>query len=422
MKFSLKIAVSALISIMYIFNLNSVLISCISLSLFMMLFALNKKHYNNTLKSLIDLLIVSLPFSFKPLVGDNFFSLFILIQLLIILTSIFKKRGSSTVIDKLLWGGLLISINILYIFTQINYLSFEFELLIKTNIFILTLYCLSNKSSITSKQLSDYLRLYCLMGLVAAVSVFIQYLFFKYLGITDIGNQAELGQIRKGFSGLFYDYSIMSVYLASNALIILHFFINKVRVVNKSIDIILFLVFIGASVLTSARSGIAAFILSFIFLLIKERQIKVLVYSLLFGGPLSLGAFYLLTINRGENINYDSGRLENYERAIEFFDKNPLLGSGVIGYNPITQYMLPHNFILDFLVNYGIVITIVLLSALAYYLYQSFKYVPILGYLLLILLLGAMFHASLINTHYIMIPLILFLLVNNTRRTQSLGE
>lgn len=53
-----------------------------------------------------------------------------------------------------------------------------------------------------------------------------------------------------------------------------------------------------------------------------------------------------------------NGRDIQYKLAIDLFEKNPIFGVGVLGYNSITNLPYPHNILLELLSNYGLIITI----------------------------------------------------------------
>jgi O-antigen ligase len=209
------------------------------------------------------------------------------------------------------------------------------------------------------------------------------------------------------FAGLFYDYSIMSVYMSAvSCMLFIGIFSHK-YVFNKIIDFLLVIFFICVSAITSARTGIIAFlIVLFLFFLLAKKKSNIILFLILSISLFYLG-FHILSLNRDVVLLGDNGRWDAYLLAFDFFQKNPIWGSGGLGYGAMTNNMGPHNFILDFLVDFGLIVTIFLLILFGILFYNGLKIHPILSYLLLLFLVGGLFHSSFINTHYIMIPLLL---------------
>jgi len=407
------------ISILYMFNLNQIVVGGLSILLF--LFYFNRIRKRATINEAFTIcLILTLPFSFSPLVGSSFFSLFIIIQFLficVLLVSNFSSKKNQAI--QVLGLGLLLFCLGVYFFNQSNYPKILVETLIKTLLFLLIIIVALIKLKISKLTVLSMMRFYVFAGSVAGLMVLIQYLSFKLLGINYLGVQNQFGTSRTGFAGLFYDYSISSIYLSSVSLILCFGLLTKQYFINYKWSIILLFFTIGTSVLTSGRSGIAALFIAIFFLLIYLRNIKVIVISLIAGFPLVKTILYIYSLNRTTNLSNDSGRLDNYLNALNYFYKNFWFGARFLGFSETSKSMLPHNFILDFLVQYGIVFTLLLLLFVIVVWFKGLKKQPILFFLFLLMLVGGNFHASFINTHYIIIPLILIIGTLNNNESIS---
>ncbi|WP_426477606.1 O-antigen ligase family protein [Chryseobacterium sp. CBSDS_008] len=407
------------ISILYMFNLNQIVVGGLSILLF--LFYFNHIRKKATINEAFTIcLILTLPFSFSPLVGSSFFSLFIIIQFVficILLAGNFSSKKNQLI--QILGLGLLLFCLAVYFFNQSNYPKILVETLIKTLLFLLIIIVALIKLKISNLTVLSMMRFYICAGAVAGLMVLIQYLSFKLLGINYLGVQNQFGKFRTGFAGLFYDYSISSIYLSSVSLILIYGLLTKQYIVNYKWSFILLFFTIGTSVLTSGRSGIAALFIAIFFLLIYLRNIKIIVISLIAGFPLIKTILYIYSLNRTTNLSNDSGRLDNYLNALNYFYKNFWFGSRFLGFNETSKSMLPHNFILDFLVQYGVVFTLLLLLFLIVVWFKGLKKQPILFFLFLLMLVGGNFHASFINTHYIIIPLILIIGTLNNNESIS---
>ncbi|TZF92412.1 O-antigen ligase family protein [Chryseobacterium panacisoli] len=413
------ISICFVISILYMFNLNQIVVGGLSILLF--LFYFNRIRKRATVNEAFTVcLILTLPFSFSPLVGSSFFSLFIIIQFLficVLLASNFSSKKNQLI--QVLGLGLLLFCLGVYFFNQSNYPKILVETLIKTLLFLLIIIIALIKLRMSDLTVSSMMKFYVFAASVAGLMVLIQYLSLKILGINYLGVQNQFGKSRTGFAGLFYDYSISSIYLSSASLILCYGLLTKKYIINYKLSIIFLLFTIGTSVLTSGRSGIAALFIALFFLLIYLRNIKIIVVSLIVGFPLVKTILYIYSLNRTTNLSNDSGRLDNYLNALNYFYKDFWFGARFLGFSETSKSMLPHNFILDFLVQYGVIFTLLLLLFLIVVWFKGLKKQPILFFLFLLMLVGGNFHASFINTHYIVIPLILIIGTLNNNESIS---
>ena len=118
----------------------------------------------------------------------------------------------------------------------------------------------SVKYKINNKQITRLQEYYISATKIAALGVFIQFIMLNFFD-NPVGYYACFGGYRHSFGFLFSDYSFLSLYLSSGASMV---YFTKYNRTNGNIiwvvDIGLLLL---ASILTSARTGIASFLLIF---------------------------------------------------------------------------------------------------------------------------------------------------------------
>jgi len=169
---------------------------------------------------------------------------------------------------------------------------------------------------------------FVLLGFFSALGLFIQIIAYKFWGI-EFGKMDFEGN-REAFGFMWNDYSFLSLFFASLIPLVwyLHFsFLFRVFIC---------LIFIAASVLTSARTGFMAFVLAIaVFFIIdvsasllRGKLRKALLFFLLFiflVFPIAI--FWLITAFPRLASLSGSGRLEGYISAFQFLDGNLLFGS-----------------------------------------------------------------------------------------------
>ena len=407
-----------IICLLYLFKLNHLIGTSLAILYCLLVLYVNNRKSISFKESLLDLVILSLPFSFIPLLEQlNFVSLFVVLQVIIIV-AYFKisKRNFFAALILLLF----LLINVVYLFNLGYSGYFSFEIMIKINLFVLFSYVISVSFKLSDEALMRLKKSYIISGLVSAITIILQYVFNVYLGITDLGTQSKFGEVRQGFTGLFFDYSIMSVYMASLAgFILLTILLKKLIVKSLLLNLLLVVFFLGVSALTSARSGIFAFFATVVFFLIWNRRFVQLFFLGIISIPFIFLILYIIALNRSSDLSADSGRFYNFQKALDYFYDNPFFGSGGIGYNAITNNMLPHNFILDLLADFGILITCLILLKLFYVFKVGLKDNMELSFVLVLFMIGGLFHASFINTHYIIFPIALILGYNNFKNEST---
>jgi hypothetical protein len=417
-----EVCLCLFLSFIYLFEYtHAEEVSIILFSLFFLIEYLRKSDINFIL---LKALTVSLPISFYPLT-ENYISVFIIIQILLCL-NIFGKKIRGGIILVLLLIICCLSISS-FLFHQSLYHTIEIEVFIKLMLFLVSLLSVYKSINLSKIQILYLIKLFILTAGVAGIAVLGQ-IILRICGIVYVGYQSmqieKIGQqpmegVRIGFCGLFKDCSLISVYLAATGGSLLISFLKKQYIFGKLTDCFFALFFIITSILTTARSGIMAFFLTMIVFFFVEKR-RILLVALCWILPLFYFTFELLASMRGDLLS-DNGRYDNFMRAINFIVKNPIWGSGILGFVALSRLpgagcIVPHNFILEFLADFGIIISLLLTIVLIMILLNGMKNVQFCFYLLLSFCFGALFHSSFINTHYIMIPLFLISAYDTKRR------
>lgn len=243
---------------------------------------------------------------------------------------------------------------------SVNIIANSFDYTLSLLIFLL-FFCwpyLLTKHQINMVNLMFALRVYLYAVMLTAIGVFIQLLLDRFLGIQFF--RVIQFSTRTAFSFLWMDFSFLSLYLSSAVPLLFLSFKGKKRFVFSGF-------LLTASLATSARTGVTAFIFIFIlYTIFYRKNIKDIVYSLA-AFPLILYFIYkiylFLSVRGVENIANDNGRFSNYLVGYNFWLNNMMYGNFL---DPKSYsdniFMLPHNFFIYFLALGGIVFILIFIA------------------------------------------------------------
>lgn len=412
--------INTILNLLYLFyyERQSVLVLLISLTLQFFVFSELKKIFKGQLFLIVtSLLILSIPTSFVNIFGGNYGNLpiswynlyFVLILFLSLLHKVrFEHFSFKSSLLSFFW--LIIALLNSYDFNSalrdfINFLPFLFFCSIYMN--------LEDDSHFASHTL---VKLYINSALSLVIPIIVQIIAFTkgiFLGKIDIM------PARVGFGTIFSDYSFLSLFLSSAAMIA---WIMKYRVIT------IFLL-IG-SVLTTARTGIFAFIITLMFLgtfdYVKKMKGLQLIKIISFVFVLSALALFTLRQFRQEDILNPSLRDILLKNALSLFIQNPIFGFGIgtEDFKSKFGFAIPHNFIVQSLVQLGLVGSILLILIFVNLWRRSWKNRKIIKplnaafYGFVVTFLGSMFIPDIINSRFL--PILVFLLrMPNWRRKNN---
>ncbi|OUS69952.1 hypothetical protein B1748_29920 [Paenibacillus sp. MY03] len=390
----------------YFFNYikNNPLVFVISLCLFGVIWMRNSKG-NGALLTTLKLLIISLPISFLNIFGGQYgeipiswFNLFFIILLVMTLKYLIISKYSRSllfcVICLIVLGSVLtyFSHNLIDAAKQfLNILIFVFLPLIG--------YQLYKTKYITETEIIKLKQIYINITIVTAVFILFQYALHRVLGF-QTGNIDFMGTYRIAYGFVFNDYSFLSLFIVSGMALL-----YKSKKFNTSQLLLLSLMF-AACVISSARTGIIALILALVLeALLSLTKIKIRsVLKLPFIAILSIATVYFFSAIRGtEEFLNDSGRIDGYLQAMEYFYSFPItgIGLGVRSYKDLTGLAIPHNIIIQYLVQTGIIFTVILIFFILKIFRDSIKINSNLTLPLLTILLGGLFIPDIINSRYL---------------------
>lgn len=392
-------------------NISGVIFVIFGFAIWLTIYLETKKS-SNAEYTLIKMIMLSIPLSFINVLNGSYgklplswFNIFV-IGLIII---VFIKTSLRDIIkfDHIK----LISLAMIVISSIILILSVPFSNALKQYVNIVLVFIIVIVGNIIKKRLTNEdknnLLLYYLNGVqIASIGLILQILLINFFKI-DIGYFSKFGSNRSAYAFLFSDYSFLSLYLSSGAIMSL---LKGKKYFGSNLKwVCMFMLPMISSILTSARTGIVALlavllIYSFgkFFKLLLEGSIKSLIILLL-DSLILLGSYFLLKIVRGGQLTSDSGRADLNNIAFSVFKQNPISG---IGFG-VTSYAdkigtIPHNLIYQFLAQGGLIFTLPLIVFLSMIVFKAYKNNRALLSGILVVILGSLFIPDIFNSRFLL--------------------
>lgn len=377
------------------------------------LLSLFLNRFGNKILFVIELLIYSIPLSFRSVFNQSYgllpiswFNLLLLILVIYTLFLVFesKKLAISSIT--------LIALFFLIIFLIPLMNSAFFYDGLKQYLNIASCFGLFLIAPILKKHLSTtdidmIVHYYLMSSVIMALTLIMQVILYYGLDI-QLGLLQRLGTNRVAFGSLFNDYSFLSLFLVSGAMFL---YANR----TKYNDNFLVGFLLISSMLTSARTGVAAFLVVYSFKsfidflkLYQERSRKLLVYISVYI-IIILIIFYGMKMFRPGDILSDSGRSGLNVLGIDLFLSNPIFGNG-FGTKSISLIIggLPHNLVVQFLSQTGVYITTILILFITLLSIKLYKYKRNIFWTFLTIMIGALFIPDIFNSRFLSI---LFLII-----------
>lgn len=372
--------------------------------------------------NIFHLLIMSVPISFEAFTGADYsvlpLSWFNIFALILIVGSIkTKSKYLPWLIFIALWGA----IELLMSSGFSNALNQYLNILLFASSFYF--------SGMLVKGY-DYHKYFKTINLVIdGVLAYSIVLLIQYFLVTNgypIGFFDYMGISRLSIGGTFSDYSFPSLYIMVGiALCISYFKKRKQGIFIKGFEITVLFI---ASVFVNARTGLISFIIAggVVFLVTffntKYRKLKIILVIITI--PIIFILLDFISTSRGQGILDDSGRIETYISGLRAFGSNILfgIGLGIGNYRIITSQTIPHNIIIQYLAQTGIVFTVMILTPLFNIIYKGMKSKSSLFFPILTMLIGGMFIPDLINSRFIIIYVCLWHIHQKVNEDQSIKE
>lgn len=366
--------------------------------------------------TLIRAIIYSIPTSFVNIMGTDYgsfplsyFNLFSFSTLfLIILEWITNKR---IIVKKMHLVALLGS----FIISSIIPTAYSLDLINAGKQFLnILLFCILITislvmvlpSKISRILIGDYLR----AATITCIGLITQILLFKFFGII-YGKLDILGSMRTAYGFLFSDYSFLSLYLSSAAILTFTLMLYNRKV---SISLILYSVLLAyGSILTTARTGIVALLCALVFygiiIFIKRPLVTVSIMAIV----IFVSGFYIeySTYQRHDMIG-SSGRLAGYSAGIEELIHKPVFGTGfgVQSYAEHYGTAIPHNIVIQYFVQGGLLVGLLVTFILISFLVIVFKYAHAFFLPISTMIIGAQFIPDIFNSRFFPVIIMISLL------------
>ena len=340
---------------------------------------------DNIFNRFIYALILLLPFYTQKFISDgnseffNYFFLTLIVFLVFVIIKINGKVNSVPVFISVLFLLIICFIRSLFvddIDTMQIFCSFALMIIIPYFVYC---YLKQNKDKLKEINVDKYVNTYIQTVIATSIALIISYMAYNISGI-ELGNIEVFsgggGTERVNFNLLFVSYSALSAYLATGLILIVVKLFKKVKLSMMFAIIIVTI----ATALTSSKTGIVTAAIVVVIMLVtsfnvRKINLKKLIMMLLVVVVVVSGII-ILTGTRYDDIINDNGRFQRIENNIELFKENPIWGLGFHD-NP-EILLLAHNFLVEYLVQTGIIcfaIMLYILFKLLKFTYKSqYKY------------------------------------------------
>jgi len=227
----------------------------------------------------------------------------------------------------------------------------------------------------------------------------------------DVGHHSAMGQGRTAYAGLMGDYSFATLYLAIGCMLTLVYYLEYKKF--TTIQFVGYEIFLIVSILcVTSRTGLAAFAVIIIaYLLSHSNQFNAKIIFIIISGC----AMIPFIINRLENARGNqslvdsSGRIEQYWQALSAFESHPLfgVGFGLVNLKQTTGLGVPHNFFVQYLLQMGLVGTVIIVAFFVFYLKKYYQKSDPLKWLFWLVVIGAMFIPDIASSRFFGVIIIL---------------
>lgn len=382
----------------------SVLIAIVSVLFYLYCYITLKKEYTS-IESLALMSVIAIPTSTISILGTDYSNLPVTWYILSILLAVFFI-GIQGELDKRYFLSVLIFavVELMQLLFAVNIFN-AFKQYLIIILFLFSFLIGKYLKNHSSENIQNDLYHYYFMGtLCVAVQVFLQRAYILTSG-NIIGHYAAMGLNRVAYAGLMGDYSFATLYLASGCLIVLLKHLN-----TKEIGFGKFLiyeVFLLASILiVSSRTGLVALAFTVaLYFMFNLRQLNSKLMIIVVMCIVSLPfIFNRLMDSRGNQALWDSsGRLENYIEALSYWKNRILFGYGLglenLHYN--TGLSVPHNFVIQYLVQIGLVgLMLVIFPIMRFYI-NNVRRGNYDKWLFWLIVAGSMFIPDIVSSRYV---------------------
>lgn len=380
------------------------------------------RRYYSVSITLLFMMIINVPLSFISILGTDISSLpvswFILYSIFLFIRCLLVNNLN---INTIILAILLIVYLILN-FILLNLSLDGFKQLLMIILFLMSFIIGQNLSSKPKDcGINHNLNIiYIYSTFAASVQIFIQYYFINNFD-TIIGNFSLYGGGRSAYSGLFNDNSFVGIYIASGILLAIINLLDKKK--RSMSTIIIIIVNSYALLLCSSRTGLYALIVVLTLYLTKNSlkgNLKAIFISILITLLIPSILEYMLN-SRGGTLFDDSGRINDYISAFTYIKDNIFfgIGLGLDHLENITNNIVPHNFFIQYLLQLGLVGTLLI----TLYCMQLLKIKSsTLIYIVLFIVISSMVIPDIVSSRFFSVIIIMYYIEGNKKkRTKQKG-
>ena len=435
MKYFYSIIVLLIGLLNYQYGMNSVIYLSLNIVLFTLIFISNKKR--TITYRMVELLIISWPVSWINIFGGNTSDLqlpwYYIIGFLLVISILLQKK-----ITHVFNGKRIILINYIFLLLYsivplilaVNFSNGlgDYIMLLFFLIIMLTSYV--TKVSITQEEALELRKMFVFINLICAIGIIFQYIMYKNSGViffklSRTGSFNGSNQI--GCSLLFEDTSCSTIMLGCGfiyAILLAH---------HKKVNYIYALIILIGLALTSRRTSLLSLIIIIIPLLLNTEKgvIKKMGMFILVPIVFATALFFLNLSRPADSIKQytsDTGRFADYKSSIKVSLQNPM----GIGYGDtylaslMTNNIIPHNTILRWTNQGGLLLTIPLIIIFADVLFLAKKKKMTMElWNLAYVFLASNFIPDILNSRFLIIIILIVFLnkrgeTNNETKTNDL--
>lgn len=395
--------------ILFANRINSLLIFTLGISFIAYFFIKLTKSYSIK-ETLLLIMCLLMPTSFVSILGTGYGQLpitwfhVITFILLILLVKNKFRLNESLIIPILFLIFCLISL-----FKTYN-VSDSLKQIITITFFMISFFIGEQFEYKNNIKLEKKIKYYYYLNIyIFVMMIFIQKIYYENFFI-KVGYVNQYIS-RKVYGAYMADFSFANLYVATGALLLLIDYIQ-----NKNIALLKFIIGEGillfGLLIINSRTGLFAFIISTaLYLLIKlfKGNYRSLIIIIL---ALSIIPFILektLLLRGGQSLLDGSGRIEVYGEALTIFFEHPLIGVG-FGLNNLQNIYnigAPHNLLIQYLVQMGLVGSVVFYSIFFKFYKKKYRYNNEYAWILLMIIIGAMAIPDIPSSRFLSIIIIL---------------
>lgn len=243
----------------------------------------------------------------------------------------------------------------------------------------------------------------------------------------DVGHHIAMGQGRIAYAGLMGDYSFATLYLAVGCMLTLVYYLDYKKI--SVIQFILYELFLVFSILcVTSRTGLVAFtIILVIYLLRHANRINNKIIFIIISSCVMIPYIItrLVSVRGNQSLVDSSGRLEQYIEALSYFEQNPFLGVGfgLSNLKMATGFGVPHNFFVQYLLQIGILGTLIIIVFFVVYLKKYYWKSDPLKWLFWLVVIGAMFIPDIASSRFFGVVIIITMIGDkNTYENEASRE